>query len=125
MHTVVMRDASTRNDSPGEALAREVLRASVLMNGDPSPAADERARVMSVTRTELAAAVRDGVSEGLQAVLSDKDAMRDFWQQGYEQLTGHVTSGASQWVGKRILVALIAAVFVWAMSWLVRNGAIK
>jgi hypothetical protein len=73
----------------------------------------------------LSMAVAEGVVQGLKIALKDEELMEDFWKAGFEHLTTHAGSGASQWVGKRILIAAIAAVFIWALGWLFRNGAFK
>lgn len=75
--------------------------------------------------TRITEAVAAGVTQAVTALLRDKELMHEFWQMGYEQMTGHAGDGASKWVGKRILAAAIAALFIWSMTWLVRNGALK
>jgi hypothetical protein len=73
----------------------------------------------------LAAAVSAGVVAGLNKAFQDKELMVKFWNEGFEHLSNSAGKGASQWVGKRILIAAIAAVFIWVMGWLFRNGAFK
>ena len=81
---------------------------------------------MSEEETQaIAAAVRDGVHSGFKALMDDDEAVEKFWKGGYSELTKHASEASSQWVGKRILAALVTAAFVWSMTWLVRNGGIK
>lgn len=58
-------------------------------------------------------------------VLADDALVKSFWQRGYKELTDHAGNGASQWVGKRILTALIVAVVTAGVVWLVKTGALK
>lgn len=74
---------------------------------------------------KLADAVALGVRQGIRELLDDHEAMDKFWETGYQRLTAHAGNNASQWVGKRILAALITAIFVWAFAWMVKHGAIK
>ena len=73
----------------------------------------------------LSKAVSAGVVQGFRELLQDQDLMAQFWEQGFDKLTSHAGDGASKWVGKRILVGLVAAVLIWSMGWLVRHGGIK
>lgn len=73
----------------------------------------------------MEAAVNRGIQAGLRAAMKDKELITDFWRDGFDELSKHTGNGASQWVGKRILMAVIAAVFVWALTWLVTNGKLK
>ncbi len=74
---------------------------------------------------KLADAVALGVKQGINDLLNDRELMDKFWEAGYSRITAHAGNNASQWVGKRILAALITAVFVWALAWMVKHGAIK
>lgn len=74
---------------------------------------------------DLRDAISQGVADGIARCLADKQLVASFWEEGFSQITSHASTGASQWVGKRILVTAIAALFIWAMGWLIRNGAIK
>lgn len=78
-----------------------------------------------LTAATVSAAVRDGMVEAVKALASDKEFAKAFWEQGYEQLSNHAGKGASQWVGKRILTALVTAVAMAALVWLVKSGALK
>lgn len=76
-------------------------------------------------KEKMIAAVREGVHSGFKALMEDSEAVEKFWKGGYTELTKHASDASSQWVGKRILAAVITAVFIWCMSWLVQNGGIK
>ena len=67
-------------------------------------------------------AVRQGVADGFKDMLGDKELVSTFWQGGYAELVKHSSNGASQWVGKRILTAVIGALLVWALNWYVKQG---
>lgn len=99
-----------------ESLMREVLQAQdhiTALRGD------------LISTEDVKSAMRDGFLEGVKVLMQDKDFAKSFWQQGYEQLTQHAGNGASQWVGKRILTALVVAVTTACVIWLVKTGAIK
>ncbi len=80
---------------------------------------------MGMTEDEITAAVAKGVKAGFTAAMDDPDVVEKFWRGGYEQLTQHASAASSQWVGKRILAAAVTALFIWALSWMVKNGALK
>lgn len=80
---------------------------------------------MGMTEDEISAAVAAGVKAGFTAAMDDPEVVEKFWRGGYEQLTAHASAASSQWVGRRILAAAVTAVFVWAVTWLVRNGSLK
>jgi hypothetical protein len=63
--------------------------------------------------------------QAIRRVLADKEAMRMFWRGGYEELLEHTSSGASQWIGRRLLTTFIAAVVTAGVVWLVKSGALK
>lgn len=73
----------------------------------------------------LQVTMRAAVADGMRDLLRDEEAVAKFWRAGYAHLTDHAYAQGSQWIGKRILVAAVAALFIWAMGWLVRNGALK
>jgi len=74
---------------------------------------------------EIQEAVAAGVARAMDAALDDQHRIQKFWRTGFDELAGHASNGASQWVGKRILTAMIAAVATVSLVWLVRNGGIK
>ena len=73
----------------------------------------------------MAAAVAQGVLVAFHTIMQDEKLMSDFWGKGFDQLTQHAGTNASQWIGKRILLMAIAAIFSWSMLWLYRAGAFK
>jgi hypothetical protein len=74
---------------------------------------------------EIEEAVAAGVARAMDAALSDQHRIQKFWRTGFDELSSHASNGASQWVGKRILTALIAAIATVSLVWLVRNGGLK
>jgi hypothetical protein len=52
----------------------------------------------------------------LRRVLTDEDVRRDFWRAGYEEMSKHATTGAAQWVGRRIVSSIggaLLAAGIW------------
>lgn len=73
----------------------------------------------------ITVAVSDGVELGFKRLLEDEDLMKKFWAAGYKELTDYAGSGASQWIGRRILTALASALLVVALAYLLKTGALK
>jgi len=65
------------------------------------------------------------ISEAIKGIINDEETVKKFWEGGYKELTTHASNASSQWVGKRILAAVITALFIWSMSWLVTNGKLS
>ena len=63
--------------------------------------------------------------DALRRVLADDEVVRNFWHRGYRELTEHAGNGASQWVGKRLLTAMVVSVVTAGVVWLVKTGALK
>ena len=74
---------------------------------------------------QMHAAIKAGIADGLREVMADDVAMAAFWKRGYKELTTHGSTAASQWIGKRILTALVAALFVICLTWLVKTGGLR
>lgn len=87
--------------------------------------ATERMDAMERREREMVAAIRGAVRDGIQEALRDEELARRFWASGYAHLSGHATNGISQWVGKRVLMALIAAALSASIAWAVVTGRIK
>lgn len=90
-----------------------------------------RAAVEEALNERAAENYAKGLVQGIQMLLTeDKDhpdtsVIKRFWKTGYRELTTAASTNASQWVGKKILVAVIAALFVWSMTMLAKHGAFK
>jgi len=69
--------------------------------------------------------VKHAIKDAIKESLADPEVVKAFWKRGYDEFTGHAGSSASQWVGRRILTAVVTVVFTWTMYYLVKNGAIK
>lgn len=67
----------------------------------------------------------DAVEAAMRRVLADNDLRSAFWRSGYEELSAHAGNGASQWIGKRLLIAAVWAVVSAGLIWLVKIGAFK
>lgn len=78
---------------------------------------------------DLRAGIRDDISAGfekaLRTVAKDSDFAKPFWQQGADHMIERVTAQGSQWIGKRILTALVGAVLVATITWMVASGRFK
>lgn len=55
----------------------------------------------------------------------DTSLLKKFWKTGYRELTTNASTGAQQWVGRKILIALVTAVFITSTVWLAKNGHLK
>lgn len=73
----------------------------------------------------LEQAMTRAVTAGVRQALTDKELTQEFWRDGFDELAKHGASGASQWVGKRILTAMVVAVLIWGVTWLVQTGRLK
>jgi hypothetical protein len=69
--------------------------------------------------------ISDAVELGLRRVVEDEEVGRRFWERGYDRLADHATNGVSQWVGKRVLLILVAAALSASIGWAVLTGRIK
>jgi hypothetical protein len=78
-----------------DAIMREVLRAQDLI---------AEGRGEAITPEGLEAAVTRGVVGGIKALARDPEFVEAFWKSGYEHLTSRVGEGATQWVGKKLLL---------------------
>jgi hypothetical protein len=65
------------------------------------------------------------VETALRRVLTDEQLTQRFWERGFKELAAHADNHASQWIGKRILTAMVVAVTTAGIVWLVKTGAIK
>lgn len=70
-------------------------------------------------------AIRAGTRQALDDLLDDEERVQRFWRTGFDELTKHGSNEASQWIGKRILTALVVAVLVGCVTWLVQTGRLK
>jgi len=69
--------------------------------------------------------IEQAVETALRRVLADKELRAQFWKDGYIEFVSHAGNNASQWFGKRILTAIIAAIVTTGLIWLVKIGGIK
>lgn len=66
--------------------------------------------------------VSEGVQAGVRALASDPAFGEAFWAKGFENLSKHATNSTSQWIGKRLLTALVVAAVTAGITWLVKTG---
>jgi hypothetical protein len=69
--------------------------------------------------------IAKAVETALRRVLTDEQLTQRFWERGFKELASHADNHASQWIGKRILTAMVVAVTTAGIVWLVKSGAIK
>jgi len=69
--------------------------------------------------------ISKAVEQGMRRALSDPELRSSFWRAGYDQLSSHATNGISQWIGKRVLMILIAAALSASIGWAVVSGRLK
>lgn len=68
------------------------------------------------------AVMKSAFKEAMQDVATNQVVVDEFWKRGYEQLVGHASTNASQWIGKRILTGIVTMIFGWALYYLAKNG---
>ena len=73
----------------------------------------------------LQKAISAGVVAGMKELATDAEFIEHFWSRGYKHLTEHAANGTSQWIGKRILTALVLSAVTGGIVWLVKTGALK
>ena len=71
------------------------------------------------------AALSQALEAALRRVLDDPELRKRFWAAGYQELAAHASNGASQWIGKRLLVALVWSAVGAGLAYLVKIGSIK
>jgi hypothetical protein len=77
------------------------------------------------TPGDIEAAVSRGVVRAAHELADDPQFTEKYWRTGFEHLTKHSSNSASQWIGKRILTAFVAAVVTAGILWLAKEGALK
>lgn len=94
-----------------------------------------RARLAKGSRTQAQQAALDqldgddledriasGVAKALAITISDEQLIKAYWHQGWKEFVTHTQTGTSQWIGKRLLAALVMSMVVYGLVWLGRNG---
>ena len=72
-------------------------------------ATDEMSAAVLALPQQLSAAVDVAVDRALRRAADDPDFSIKFWGRGYTHMSERATKGISEWVGKRVLIILIAA----------------
>lgn len=70
-------------------------------------------------------AVRSGVRDALDEIMHDESQWDRLTERLYIGLSTHATNGVSQWIGKRILLGLLAAAVSASITWAVLTGRLK
>ena len=70
---------------------------------------------------QIAAAVERGVKNAAR----DQELRKELWVDAYERISDHATNGISQWIGKRILMILVAGALSASIGWAVLTGRLK
>lgn len=78
-----------------------------------------------LTQEEIRDAVTHGVVEGIKALAADDEFSEKFWRSGFQKFASHAGDNASQWIGKRILTALVVACVTAGIVWMVKAGSLK
>ena len=65
------------------------------------------------------------MESAIRRILDDDAAITGFWRRGYRELAAHAEDGASRWIGRRILTAVVIAITTAGLVWLVQTGALK
>lgn len=104
------------------AILRDKQIAMLLVHLRHQRAATDELRAAVST---LPSQISDAVERGLRRVVEDDEVGRRFWERGYSRLADHATNGVTQWVGKRVLMILIAAALSASIGWAVLTGRLK
>lgn len=70
-------------------------------------------------------AVRAGVRDAIDDIVRDDSEFGRLTGKLYGGLSEHATAGLSQWIGKRVLMILLAAALSGSIAWAVMTGRIK
>jgi hypothetical protein len=74
-----------------------------------------------LTKDDVAGAVTDG----MRKLLHDDQVIEAFWKRGFDHMSRHGADGAQRWVGRRIWVAFISALFAAAIYLAAKLGTLK
>lgn len=81
--------------------------------------------VRAAVTESMTSAVRDGIKAAILDMAEDDQFTKAFWRHGFDQLAENAGNASSQWIGKRILTAIVAAIVTVGLAWLVKSGALK
>lgn len=107
---------SESSDDP--TMTRDRLVSLLLVHVRQQRAATEELRgAIQKLPDQISAAVENG----MRKVATDEVVTKNF----YTRLADHATNGVSQWVGKRVLLILVAAALSASIGWAVLTGRLK
>lgn len=70
-------------------------------------------------------AVRAGVRDAIDDLVRDESEFGRLTGKLYGGLSEHATNSLSQWIGKRVLMILLAAALSGSIAWAVMTGRFK
>ena len=73
-------------------------------------------------RTELPMLLSSGVHSGIKAAYADDALVERFWRVGFEHLRRHAGNESSQWIGKRIAMAIAFLALSASLAYLIKSG---
>lgn len=100
------------------------LDATELQLGYVVERVDNLAGEVRLLREGVQGAVSAGVQDGIRALATNSEFGEAFWRKGFESMSKHATQAGSQWIGSRILTAMVLAVVSAGVAWLVKSGKI-
>lgn len=65
------------------------------------------------------------MERALRRVLNDSELREAYWAAGYKEFEKHAGSAAAQWVGRKVIHILLAALLAGSLTWAVVTGRIK
>lgn len=90
---------------------------------------DDMRRLVEETTTRILAglpkALEHAVHRGIEGVVKDAAIKQQFWSDGFDHLSRKVSDNADAWIGKRIRLAIAAALLTAVVVWAVKSGALK
>lgn len=110
-------DFSDLGDNPKEARRRRNLNTLHLIVEDAVNKGMQHAIENSVK-----VAVAEGVKTAIIELSKDDQFGEMFWKKGYLSLAKHVSESSSQWIGGRILTALVMTAVGFGITYLISKG---
>lgn len=103
-----------------EAMAKQV--ALLLIHGRQIRDSIEQLRLVV---NALPSRIEQAVEIGIKNAANDEETSKRFWERGFDHLSMHAAAGINQWVGRRVVMILLAAVLSASIGWAVFTGRFK
>lgn len=97
--------------------AEDTRKRSAATNSPSEPMHEARQLVTLSEADKLALA--DLFEARIRKLASDGAFVRPIWREGYDNLSAHTIDGLSLWVGRKVIMVIIAAVFTATLTWAV------